>query len=300
MSERIGSPESTVAVAPWRITWRRRGRALAGHWRQYRQHKAGLVGLAVLLVFVALAVAAPLFISANDLSATRAPGLPREPPSRHLLLGADGYGRSMVDVTIWGARISLTVGFLATFMSVGIGGALGVIAGHFRGWISTAVMRITDWFLVLPTLVLATALASVLRPGVSTVIIAIGVTSWPGTARLVRAQTLSVEVRPFIERSKALGGGHLHIMARHVLPNVLPLMLAQSTLTLAFLGLSDPTKVSWGTTLQLARDVGAISAGDWWILLPPGIAIAVVCLSFTLCGRALESVLNPKLRENGR
>jgi peptide/nickel transport system permease protein len=273
--------------------------------RAYRRHRAGMAGLVVLLLFSALALAAPLFISGNDLSATHAPAVPRQPPSWHLPLGADGYGRSMVDVTIWGARISLTVGFLATFVSVGIGGLLGVLAGHFRGFLGSAVMRVTDWFLVLPTLVLASALASVLHPGVATVILAIGVTSWPGTTRLVRAQTLSIEARPYIERARALGAGHVYIMRRHVLPNVLPLLLAQSTLTvagailgeatLAFLGLSDPTKVSWGTTLQLARDVGAISAGDWWILVPPGIAIAAVSLSFTLCGRALESVLNPRL-----
>jgi peptide/nickel transport system permease protein len=212
----------------------------------------------------------------------------------------------MVDVTIWGARISLTVGFLATFMSVGVGAVIGIVAGHFRGWVEAVVLRVTDWFLVLPTLVLATALASVLKPGVTTVIVAIGVTSWPGTARLVRAQTLAVEARPYIERARALGGGHRHIMQRHVLPNVMPLVLAQTTLsvagailaeaTLAFLGLSDPTKVSWGTTLQLARQIGAVSAGNWWILLPPGVAIAVVSLAFTLCGRAIEGVLNPKLR----
>jgi peptide/nickel transport system permease protein len=276
-------------------------------WREYRRDKAGLVGLAILVVFGGLAVAAPLFISAADLSATSAPARPRQPPGSEYWLGADGYGRSMIDVTIWGARISLAVGLLATFMSVGVGAVLGIVAGHFRGWVEAVVLRVTDWFLVLPTLVLATALASVLKPGMTTVIVAIGVTSWPSTARLVRAQTLAVEARPYIERARALGGGHRHVMTRHVLPNVMPLVLAQTTLsvagailaeaTLAFLGLSDPTKVSWGTTLQLARQIGAVSAGNWWILLPPGLAIAVVSLAFTLCGRAIEGVLNPRLRE---
>jgi peptide/nickel transport system permease protein len=279
-------------------------RRAGGFWRAYRRQRGGLAGLAVLLLSGGLALAAPLFIGADDLSASRAPGLPREPPSRHLLLGADAYGRSMVEVTIWGARISLAVGLLATILAVGIGGLLGLLAGHFRGWLGMVVMRVTDWFIVLPTLVLASALASLLRPGVATVIVALGVTSWPGTTRLVRAQTLSVQARPYLERSRALGAGHWHIITRHLLPAVLPLVLAQSTLavagailgeaTLAFLGLSDPTQVSWGTTLQLARDVGAISAGDWWILLPPGLAIAAVSLSFTLCGRALEAVVNPR------
>jgi peptide/nickel transport system permease protein len=166
-------------------------------------------------------------------------------------------------------------------------------------------MRVTDWFLVLPTLVLAAALASVMHRGVGTVIVAIGVTAWPATARLVRAQTLTVEARPYIERARALGAGDWHVIRRHVLPNVLPVILAQTTLTvsaavlaeatLSFLGLSDPTRVSWGTTLQLAQQVGAVSAGDWWILLPPGLAIVTVALAFTLCGRSLEAILHPRL-----
>ena len=274
---------------------------------EFRRQRAGMVGLAVLLATSLLALSAPLFISAHDLSAVFAPGAPRQPPSGRFPLGTDAYGRSMVAVTIWGARISLTVGFLATVLSVGIGSAVGIVAGHFDGWPGTILMRITDWFLVLPVLVLATALASIMHRGILSVVVAIGVTSWATTARVVRAQTLSVEARPYVERARALGGGHWHVMSRHILPNVMPLMLAQATLTvsgailseatLAFLGLGDPTKVSWGTTLQLARQVGAVSADDWWILLPPGLAIVIVALAFTLCGRALETVLNPRLRE---
>ncbi|OLE28336.1 MAG: ABC transporter permease, partial [Catenulispora sp. 13_1_20CM_3_70_7] len=258
----------------------------------FRRRRAGMSGLAFLVLIAVVALAAPLFITSHDLSAVYAPGAPRQAPGSDFLLGTDGYGRSMVDVTIWGARISLTVGVLATLLAVGIGALVGVTAGHFGGWPATVLMRVTDWFVVLPVLVLASALAAVLRPGVGTVVVAIGVTAWPRTARVVRAQTLSVEARPYIERAKALGGGHLHVMRRHILPNVMPLMLAQATLTvseailaeatLAFLGLSDPTKVSWGTTLQLARQVGAVSANDWWILLPPGAAIVAVALAFTL------------------
>ena len=275
-------------------------------WAEYRRSASGVFGLAVLGICVVLALTAPLFISRGDLTAISAPGSPFQPPSARFPLGTDSLGRSMVDVTIWGARISLTVGFLATFMSVGIGTVTGVAAGHFRGWAAAILMRVTDWFLVLPTLVLAAALASVLRPGISTVILAIGITSWPSTTRLVRAQTLTLEERPYVERARALGGGHLHVITRHVLPGVMPIVLAQATLsvagailaeaTLAFLGLSDSTKVSWGTALEQAHTTGAVSAGYWWMLLPPGIAIAVVSLAFTLCGRAMEAALNPRLR----
>lgn len=228
-----------------------------------------------------------------------------ESPSAEFPLGTDQFGRNLLGLVVWGARVSLLVGLLAAVLSVAIGALIGITAGHFRGWYATVMMRITDWFLVMPTLVLAIALATVMTRSLGTIILAIGVTTWPTTARLVRAQTLAVESRPYIERAKALGGGHWHIMSRHVLPNVMPLVLAQTTLiissailaeaTLAFLGLGDPTVVSWGGLLQDAREAGAVSAGKWWYLVPPGVAIAVVALAFTLCGRAVESVLNPKL-----
>ncbi|WP_051939769.1 ABC transporter permease [Phaeacidiphilus oryzae] len=289
------------------LAWARRRAATARFWQAYRADRAGLAGLALLLLFVGAAVLAPVLTGGPQaVSIIDAPGTPLQPPGAGYPLGTDGYGRSELALLLWGARISLTVGFLATFLSMAIGAVLGILAGHFGGWPATVLMRITDWFLVLPTLVLAVALASVLSPGTATIVLAIGVTTWPRTARLVRAQTLAVEGRPYIERSRALGGGHRHVMARHVLPNVMPLVLAQTTLTvanailtestLAFLGLGDPGTVSWGGLLQDARQAGAVSAGDWWTLLPPGLAIAAVALSFTLCGRAMESALNPRLR----
>ncbi|MFC7330703.1 ABC transporter permease [Marinactinospora rubrisoli] len=279
---------------------------MAAFWREYAANPAGVAGLAGLLLFVLVALTAPLFVDPGDLSVTRAPGTPYQPPSAEYPLGTDNFGRSVLDLVVWGARVSLTVGFLATLVSVALGALIGVVAGHFGGWTGTVLMRVTDWFLVLPTLVLAIALATVLSRSLFTVILAIGITAWPTTARLVRAQTLAVEARPYIERARALGGGHWHIMGRHVLPNVMPLVLAQTTLmvassiiaesTLAFLGLGDPTTISWGGILQDARNAGAVSSGVWWYLLPPGLAIALVALAFTLCGRAMEGVLNPRLR----
>ncbi|WP_017235859.1 ABC transporter permease [Streptomyces sp. SS] len=287
------------------LTWARRRRTVARFWQRYRTHRAGLFGLAGLALIALIALAAPLLVGADVQSVTEAPGEALEPPSAEFPLGTDQFGRSLLGLLIWGARISLLVGLLAAALSVAIGTLVGIIAGHYGGWFSTVVMRITDWFLVMPTLVLAIVLATVMSRSMWTVVLAIGVTSWPTTARLVRAQTIAVESRPYIERATALGGGHGHIMSRHVLPNVMPLVLAQTTLgistailteaTLAFLGLGDPTVVSWGGMLQDAREAGAVSSGHWWYLAPPGIAIALVALAFTLCGRAVESVLNPKL-----
>ncbi|MFJ7625802.1 ABC transporter permease [Streptomyces sp. NPDC097595] len=283
----------------------RKRQSAARFWREYRRHKGGMWGLAGLIVIALIALAAPQLVGADSESVTEASGGALEAPSGEFPLGTDQFGRSVLALLVWGARVSLTVGLLAAFLCVAIGTIVGIVAGHFRGWYSTVLMRVTDWFLVMPTLVLAVALASVMDRSLWTIIIAIGVTTWPTTARLVRAQTLAVESRPYIERARALGGGHGHVMLRHVLPNVMPLVLAQTTLaissailseaTLAFLGLGDPTIASWGSMLQDARAAGAVSAGDWWYLAPPGIAIALVALAFTLCGRAIESVLNPKL-----
>ncbi|MGO1972953.1 MAG: ABC transporter permease [Propionibacteriaceae bacterium] len=303
----LADPTATLATSPRRLTWARRRRSLARFWREYRSNRAGLFGLIVLLLCVATALGAPLLVSPDDLSVTRAPGTPLQAPSLEFPLGTDRSGRSVLDLIIWGSRISLTIGFLATVISVGLGTLMGVLAGHFGGWFSSVLMRVTDWFLVMPTLVLGIALAAVLGRGTITLVIAIGVTSWPTCARLVRAQTLSVKARPYIERATALGGGHRHLMLRHILPNVMPLVLAQTTLTVAgailtestfaFLGLGDPTTPSWGGTIQEARTSGGVSSGMWWYVLPPGFAIVLVCLAFTLCGRAIEGVLNPKLRK---
>ncbi|GGW57236.1 ABC transporter permease [Streptomyces xantholiticus] len=303
------TPGTGPATGPVRtarsLAWERRRHSMARFWSSYRTHRAGLFGLAALALIALTALTAPLLVGSDVQSVTAAPGTAMEKPSGEFPLGTDQFGRSLLGLLVWGARISLTVGLLAAALSVAIGTLVGIIAGHYGGWFSTVLMRITDWFLVMPTLVLAIVLATVMSRNIWTVVIAIGVTSWPTTARLVRAQTIAVESRPYIERAKALGGGHTHIMNRHVLPNVMPLVLAQTTLgissailteaTLAFLGLGDPTVVSWGGMLQDAREAGAVSSGHWSYLAPPGIAIALVALAFTLCGRAIESVLNPKL-----
>lgn len=298
-----------AAAAPARIAWTRRRASLTRFWREYARQPAGVTGLAVLASCVALALAAPLITDPAGLDVTKVDAAALAAPGAGHPLGTDEAGRSVALLTLWGARISLFVGFLATMLSVGIGTVVGIAAGHFRGWSAGVAMRVTDWFLALPTLVLAIALATVLDRGLFTIVLAIGLTSWPTTARLVRAQTLAVEAKPYVERAVALGGGHWHVTSRHVLPNVMPLVLANTTLavgtaialesTLSFLGLGDPTRVSWGSMLKAATDSGAVTGGAWWYLLAPGLAIVSVVLAFTLCGRAIEAALNPRLRGSG-
>lgn len=298
-----------TAPSPRALAWQRRGAAFAAGWREFAKQKSGLVGLGILVLIVLLAILAPVLTDREGLDVTRATGERMESPSWEFLLGTDRPGRSVLLLTLWSARISLTVGFVATLLSVGIGTIIGILAAHYGRWVSAGLMRVTDFFLVLPSLVLAIALSTVLERGIGTIILAIGLTSWPSAARLVRAQTLTIEARPYIERSKALGGGHLHVISKHVLPAVLPLVFVNTTLavgsaivaesTLSFLGLGDPDPMrpSWGSMLRSAWLDSATIAGAWWYLLPPGVAIGIVVLAFTMCGRALESVLNPRLRE---
>ena len=302
MSTATGSTVPTVRSAGQVRRLRRRA-ALGRFWSAYLRQRAGVAGLIVFAVFLGLALAAPLLFSHDELEVTKATGQVLAPPSASFPLGTDESGRSVLALVVWGARVSLLVGIAATVISMAIGTLVGVASGHFGGWAGGVLERLTDWFLVIPFLPLAIALSTVLGSSLLNVIIVIGVTSWPGTARLVRAQTLAVESRPYLERARVLGGGHWHQMSRHVLPNVMPLVLANTTLTVAiailsettlsFLGLGDPFRVSWGTMLENAFAAGAISAGAWWYLLPPGIAVVAVVLAFTLIGRAMENVLDP-------
>ncbi len=239
-----------------------------------------MLGLTIFVLFAAIALLAPILFDESQLDVTKATGGVYENPSGQFWLGTDDSGRNVLALVAWGARISLLVGLCATVLAMVIGTAVGIASGHYRGLVAGVLNRLTDWFLVIPFLPLAIVLATVLGKSLLNIIIVIGVTSWPATARLIRAQTLSVEGRPYLERAKALGGSDLHQMTRHVLPNVMPLVLANTTLavsisilsetTLSFLGLGDPTAVSWGTILDDAFASGAISAGAWWYLAAPG------------------------------
>lgn len=273
--------------------------------RGYARRPGGLAGLTVLAAMTVLALAAPAFIHPADLDVVTAAGPSLAPPSLHYPLGTDQPGRSVLLLVIWGARPSLAIGVIATACTIAIGAVIGLLAGHFGGVPGRILMAVTDWFIALPGLPLAISLAAVLGQGDASITIAIAVTSWPGTARIVRAQTLAVEARPFVERAHALGAGHRQVMLRQILPNVAPMILVSSTLTVAgsilsettlqFLGLGNPTDVSWGTMLNQAVQQGAVTRGAWWYLLPPGVAILIVVLGFTLTGRAIEDVLNPRM-----
>jgi peptide/nickel transport system permease protein len=245
---------STVAVSSARrITWLRRRRALSSAWRQYRRHRAGMVGLVLLALAVLMALAAPLLADSAGLHAVNTVDNPAwANPAKFGPLGTDNLGRSVMTQFIWGARISLLVGLAATILAMVIGSVVGIVAGFFGGWLGAVLMRVTEWFLVIPFLPLAIVLAAILGPSVENIILVIGITSWPSTARLIRAQVLTLKERLYVDRSRALGASNWHLMTRHILPNVSGLIIANTTLTvpvvilsettLSFLGLGDPTR----------------------------------------------------------
>lgn len=289
------------------VAWQRRRASSGRVWAEFRQSRTGVAGLCVLMIFVLVAVLAPVLADSDGLLATRATGKVLAPPSSSYWLGTDEAGRSVLTLLIYGARISLLVGLFATAVSMVLGTTIGIASGFLRGWPAALLYRLTEWFLVIPFVPLALVLATLLNGSIYTVGFVIGVASWPGTALLIRAQTLSIKNRPYMERARVLGAGNWHQMVRHILPNVMPMVLANTTLTVAgailaettlsFLGLGDPGRVSWGTMLDSAFTNGALTLGAWWFLFPPGICVILVVLSFTLVGQALETVLNPRLRQ---
>ena len=302
---------AVAAPSARRIAWIRRRRALSRAWGQFRHHTPGMIGLGILVAAVLMAIAAPLLA---DEAGLRAINVTHNPtfanPSEFGPLGTDSLGRDVMTQFIWGARTSLLVGLAATILAILIGSIVGITAGFYGGKIGGVLMRITEWFLVIPFLPLAIVLAAILGPSVKNIILVIGITSWPSTARLIAAQVLTLRERDYVDRSRALGASNWHLMTRHIVPNVSPLILANTTLTvpivilseatLSFLGLGDPTNPSWGKMLDDAFETGAVTAEAWWVFIPPGLGILLVALAFTLCGTALEEILDPRLRDRNK
>lgn len=277
-----------------------------GIWQRLRRSALGMIGLTMLLVMIALAVLAP-WISPTDPNEIQRVNIMDiyQPPSAQHPLGTDDAGRDVLTNFLYGARVSLTVGFFASFISITIGGLIGLVAGFMGGRIELVLMRFTDIMLVIPDLPLAVVIVALTRPSLTNIILVIGLLGWTGTARLVRAQTLSVKQRKFVIRARAVGAGDGYIIRRHVFPLVLPLIVVNTVLvislailnesTLSFLGLGDPTTLSWGQMLNYAFTRGAMSAGAWWALVAPGFGIVWVVLACTLLGQGLEQALNPRL-----
>jgi peptide/nickel transport system permease protein len=268
-----------------------------------RDRKAAVIGLALIAVFVVLAIVAP-YISPYSASSQSCAVYAH--PSVHHWLGCDDGGFDMLSELMQGGRISLVVGFAATLVAMIIGGGVGILSGYFGGWVDVSLMRVTDYLLVIPDLVFAMVIADLWGANLFHIIIVIGILEWTTTARVIRAQVMSLKERIYVKRAKAIGAGHARIIAKHILPQVGPLLIANTVLTvaiaiyletaLAFLGLEDPTVTTWGTILEHAFDRTAISSGAWWAVVPDGICIALLIVGCFLFGQAIEDALNPRLK----
>jgi peptide/nickel transport system permease protein len=272
-------------------------------WETVKRRPSAAVGAGVLLLVVLGAVLAPV-LAPYDLHKQVGPVFGH--PSWSHPLGLDDGGIDMVTLLMWGARISLVVGFAATFVSMVIGGTIGVAAGYFGGKVDTVLMRITDYFLVIPDVPLMIIVAAIWGPSLFHIVIVIGILLWTSTARVIRAQVKSVRERVYVKRARSLGASHTRVVFRHVLPQVAPLLIANTVLTIAvaifdetalsFLGLGDPSRISLGKVIENAFQRAAISTGAWWAIVPPGALVAVIILGCSLLGGALEDALNPRLR----
>jgi peptide/nickel transport system permease protein len=272
-------------------------------WKLLKDRKAAAIGLGVLVFFVLLSVIGPYVA---PYSSTAQSCAVFAAPSVHHWLGCDDGGIDMLSELIQGGRISLIVGFAATLVAMVIGGGVGILSGYFGGWTDITLMRITDYLLVIPDLVFAMVIADIWGPSLFHVIMVIAILEWTGTARVIRAQVMTVKERVYIKRARATGASHARILWKHILPQMGPLLIANTVLTvaiaiyletaLAFLNLEDPTATTWGTILEHAFERSAVASGAWWAIVPDGICIALVCVGCFLLGQAIEDALNPRLK----
>lgn len=267
-----------------------------------KERRSALAGLLIVGFFVVLAAFGPALA---PYSWTQQSGPVYAPPSSEHWLGTDDSGVDVLSEMLYGGRTSLIVGFAAAFVSMIVGGGIGIVAGYTGGGTDVALMRTTDYFLVIPDLVLMIVVSTVFGPSLSHVILVIGLLLWTTTARIVRSQVKSIRERVYVRRARSLGASHRRIVVQHILPQVAPLLIATTVLTiayaifdesaLAFLGVGVPG-VSWGTMLERAFERTAMTQGAWWAFVPPGLAIGFVVIGCYLMGQAIEDALNPRLR----
>ena len=271
-------------------------------WRRLRRRKGAMVGLAIVAIFIVVAVFAPL-IAPYDPIATSWSAVRKAPSWAHWL-GTDEVGRDILSRIIFGARASLSAGVVSVGIAVGIGVPLGLLAGYAGGWIDALLSRVVDAMLAVPFLILAIALAAFLGPSLSNAMIAIGVTATPIIVRLTRGQTLAARVEDYVEAARAVGNPRWRIALRHILPNIVPPLLVQASLAVAgaiiaeaalsFLGLGQqPPSPSWGSMLNSSQRFIAQAP---WMAFWPGFAIFLAVLSFNLLGDGLRDALDPRHR----
>lgn len=269
-------------------------------WRMFTANKAALLGLGLGILIALLTIFGPFIYPTDPFDMV---GAPMMPPGEEFLLGTDYLGRDILAGIVHGARVTVLVGFAAAMCTLIIGITIGVLAGFYGGWVENLLMRITEFFQVLPGLLLAMVLVALFSPSLLTIIFAISVVSWPPGARLTRAEFLKIKEREYVMAERAMGARNGSIMLRVILPNALPPLIVAAALgvgvailfeaALSFLGLGDPNSYSWGYMIGTSRD---FIWDTWWAVTFPGLAIFFTVLSISLIGDGLNDALNPKLR----
>ena len=271
-------------------------------WQRLRHNRMAMIGAVIVLVMFVLAMAAPLL--------GRDPGaidiaVRLQAPNWHHPLGTDDLGRDVLTRILFGARISLLVGFVAVGIATAIGIALGAVAGYYGRWVDTLLMRFVDIMLCFPTFFLILAVIAFLDPSIWNIMIIIGLTGWMGVARLVRAEFLSLRERDFVMAARAIGANDARIIFRHILPNALSPVLVSATLgvagailtesALSFLGIGvQPPTPSWGNMLIAGKQTLGTA---WWLSVFPGLAILVTVLGYNLLGEGIRDALDPRIRD---
>ena len=267
--------------------------------------RMGSVGIVIFAIFAFLAIFAPYLRTVDPIKMGTLENV-LLPPSAQFWFGTDRLGRDIWSQTLYGARVALLVGFTAAAATVGIGTLVGLTAGYFGGKLEEVLMRIVDFFMMLPYLPLMIVLAAVLGPSIWNIILVVSIVYWPFTARVIRSQVLSLKERAFVEASRSVGASDRLLIFGEIMPNVVPLMFAQAVLmvtwaiyaeaVLAFLGLGDPTTVSWGWIVNRAFESQVLRENTWWVI-PPIASICATILAFTFLGTAVSDIMKPGYRE---
>jgi peptide/nickel transport system permease protein len=299
------------ALAQYDLQWgarRAAGPVGDSQWRiasrHFKRSHLALAGLAMIVLLYLVALLAPLLAPFDPIAQENVLATSFLPPSAEHWLGTDRFGRDVLSRILFGARISLAIGFVATAISVTLGTLLGAVAGYAGGKTDAFIMRITDMVLAFPRLVLLIMIVALFSPSIAVIVTVLGLTQWPNTTRIVRGDVLSLREREFIQAAQALGLGRLRIILRHLIPNVLAPVIVTATLGigntivleagLSFLGLGiQPPTPSWGNMVADGRDN---LIGAWWLATFPGLAIVLTVLAFNLVGDGLRDALDPRLR----
>ncbi|MCL4459543.1 MAG: ABC transporter permease [Chloroflexi bacterium] len=275
------------------------GRFLGALWITLRREKIAVLGLALVLGWTVVALAAPFISPADPYELTTARLVS---PSREHLLGTDPFGRDVLSQIVWGTRVSLLFGLGVAGLSGLVGIFLGAIPGYFGGLVDDVVSRLTEIFLMIPSLMLIILAVALFGSDISIAIVIVALTMWPANARIMRGQVLQIKARGYVLAALSYGAASWRVLLRHIFPNALPPVVANATLqmasaviveaSLSFLGLGDPNHVSWGQILYR----GQFSRSAWWLSIYSGLAIFLLVLGFNLLGDAVNVALNPRLR----